>query len=91
MEEHGQASRMIQLLVVTLRVGAVQEVLQVHAGVGLSCPEWDCRCHREALWEVEAPDQGMVPGRVRPVGMIGRCACQFDGGCQWRLVRYGVG
>ena len=82
---------MIQLLLATLMIGAVQEVLQVHAGVGLSCPEWDCRCHQETLWEVEALDQGMVLGRVLPVGLIGRCTCRFDGGCQWRLVRYGVG
>ena len=82
---------MIRLLV-TLRVGAVQEVLQVHDRARLACPEWDCRCRQEeALWEVEAPVQGMVPERVRPVGMIGRCACRFDWGCQWRLVRYGVG
>ena len=78
-------------LLETWRVGVVQEVLQAHDGVGLSCPELDCRCRQEALWEVEAPDQGMVPERVRPIGMIGRCACRFDGGCQWRLVRYGVG
>ena len=78
-------------LLETWRVGAVQEVLQAHDGVWLSCPERDCRCRQEALWKVEAPDQGTVPERVRPVGMIGRCACQFDGGCQWRLVRYGVG
>ena len=51
-----------------------------------------CRCRQEeALWEVEASVQGLVPERVRPVGMIGRCACRFDGGCQWRVVRYGVG
>ena len=62
MEEYGQGSRIIQFLV-TLRVRAVQEVLQVHAGVGLSCPEWDCRCLQETLWEVEAE-------RVRPVGMM---------------------
>ena len=91
MEEHGQGDRMIQLLLATLMIEAVQEVLQVHAGVGLSCPKWDCRCHQETLWEVEALDQEMVPGRVRPVGVIGRCTCRFDGGCQWRLVRSGVG
>ena len=81
---------MIQLLV-AWRVGAVQKVLQAHDGVRLSCPEWDCRCHQETRWEVEAPDQGMVPERVRLVGMIGRCACRFDWGSQWRLVRYGFG
>ena len=70
---------MIQLLLATLMIGAVQEVLQVHAGVGLSCPKWDCLCHQETLWEVEALGQGMVPGGVRPVGMIGRCTCRFDG------------
>ena len=91
MEEHGQGDRMIQWLLATLLVEAVQEVLQVHAGVVLSCPEWDCQCHQETLWEVAALDQEMVPGRVRPVGMIGRCACRFDGGCQWRLVHSGVG
>ena len=68
---------MIQLLLATLMIGAVREVRQVHAGVGLSCPTWDCRCHQETLWKVEALDQGMVPGRVRPVGMIGRCTCRF--------------
>ena len=81
LEEHGQGSQMIQLLV-TLRVGAVQEVLQVYDGAGLACPGWDCQCRQEALWEVRAPDQGMVPGRVRPVEMIGRGACRFDWGCQ---------
>ena len=86
-----QGDRMIQLLLATLMIGAVREVLQVHAGVGLSCPTWDCRCHQETLWEVEALDQGMVPGGVRPVGMTGRCTCRFDRGCQWKLVRYGVG
>ena len=55
LEEHGQGSQMIQLLG-TLRVGAVQEVLQVHVRAGLACPEWDCQCRQEALWEVEAPD-----------------------------------
>ena len=85
-----QGDRMIQLLLATLMIGAVREVLQVHVGVGLSCPTWDCRCHQETLWEVEALDQGMVLGRVRPVGVFGRCTCRFDGGCQWRLVRYGV-
>ena len=53
MEEHEQGNRMIQLLLATVMVGAVQEVLQVHAGVELSCPEWDCQCHQETLWEVE--------------------------------------
>ena len=91
MEEHGQGGRMIQLLLATLMGGAVPEVLAVHAGVELSCPEWDCQCRQEVLREVRAQDQGMVPERVRPVGMIGRCACRFDEGCQWRLVRYGVG
>ena len=70
MEGHGQGNRMIQLLLATLRVGAEQEVLQVHVGVGLSCPEWDCRCYPGSLWKVEILDQGMVPGRVRPVGMM---------------------
>ena len=91
MEEHGLGDRMIQLLLATLMIGAVQEVLQVHDGAGIACPEWDCQCRQEALWEAEAPDQGMVPERVRPVGMIGRCTCRFDWGCQWRLVRYGFG
>ena len=86
-----QGDRMIQLLLATLMIGAVREVRQVHAGVGLSCPEWDCRRHQETLWEVEALDQGMVPERVRPIGMIVRCTCRFDRGCQWQLVRYGVG
>ena len=91
MEEHGQGDRMIQLVLATLLVEAVQGVLPVHSEVVLSCPEWDCQCPQETLWEVEALDQGMVPGRVRPVGMVGRCTCRFDGGCQWRLVRSGVG
>ena len=82
---------MIQLLLVTLRIGAVQEVLRVHAVVGLSWPKWGCQCHQETLWEVEALDQGMELGRVRPVGVFGRRTCRFDGGCQWRSVRYGVG
>ena len=81
LEKHGQGSQMIWLLVI-LRVGAVQEVLRVHVGAGLAWPEWDCQCLQEALWEVRAQDQGMVPEWVRSVGMIGRCTCWFGWGCQ---------
>ena len=87
MEEHGQEGRMIRWLLATLLVEAVQGVLPVHSEVVLSCPEWDCQCPQETLWEVEALGQEMVSGRVRPIGVIGRCTCRFDGGCQWRLVR----
>ena len=89
LEKHGQGSQMIWLLVM-LRIGIVEEVLRVHVEAGLAWPEWDCQCRQKALWGVRAQDQGMVPERDHPVGMIVRCTCWFDWGCRWRLVRYGV-
>ena len=55
-------------LLETWRFGAVQEVRQVHAGVGLSCPEWDCRCHQEPLWEVGLWVRGWCLGEFVRLG-----------------------
>ena len=60
LEECGQGTPQVQLLVM-LRIGAMQGVLQVPFGAELAWPGWDCRCRQEVQ------DLGMETDWARPV------------------------